>query len=246
MVGGRGQRLMPYTDVLPKPLLPVAGRPILETLIRQLAAFGFQRVTMCLGHLGDLIATYFGDGETFGIEIDYVVEPRPLGTIGALQLVSDFDEPALVLNGDLLTDLDFGALLDEHTQSSAAITLATCRQEVDIALGVLDFATNGELTRFREKPKLDYWACMGIYAMSPQVLEAIPANQSFGVDALVEGLLQRGHRNRVFRFEGLWLDVANAEDCLRATETLRKRGLRLVPATGAGLSAEDIALAQSS
>ncbi len=230
MAGGQGTRLAPYTRILPKPLIPVDGKPILEIVLRQLDRHGFRRITICVGPMGELIRAYFGDGGKFGVDIEYTVEDRPLGTVGPLRLLRQFAEAILVINGDILTDLDYGDLLDAHTRDDGALlTIATCARSVDISLGVVDFDESHRVTGFREKPRMSYWACMGAYAMSPGILEFIPPGRAWGLDELVEALLASRQQPRVYPFEGMWLDLARPEDHERATDVFHNHRDRLLP-----------------
>src|SRR6516162_5673913 len=139
LAGGLGTRLRPYTTILPKPLMPVGDRPILDIVVRQLAQAQFDRVTIATGYLSELIEAFFGDGSRHGIPIDYYREAVPLGTVGALSLIDGLTESFLVMNGDVLTDLDYGALLDRHRTGGQAATIAAHRRHVQISLGVMHF-----------------------------------------------------------------------------------------------------------
>lgn len=232
MAGGRGTRLSPYTAVLPKPLMPVAGHPILELMLHQLRRHGFRRITICVGYLAKLISTFFGNGSSLGLEIEYSIEDQPLGTIGPLRQLTELTELTehfLVVNGDVLTTLDFSALYEHHAAGSSLLTISSCRQHIDIPLGQITFNGNSELTSFEEKPRLSYWGCLGIYAMSPGVLEFVPPDVPFGLDELASALLAAGEPPSVFPFKGSWFDVARPEDCVRATEFVELHRDRLLP-----------------
>lgn len=218
MAGGRGTRLAPYTSVLPKPLMPVDGQPILEVVLRQLKAHGFERVTVCLGYLAELIANFFGDGSKLGLSLDYCVEDAPMGTAGPLARIGAFDEPLLVMNADVLTTLDFSDLYRRHVEHGGLFTVASRRQEVPVPYGVVEFGDQHRMTRFEEKPNLGYWCSMGIYVVSPGIRRFLPADGPFGMDELMKRLMADGRPPLVFPFEGNWLDVAKPEDCCRAGE----------------------------
>jgi NDP-sugar pyrophosphorylase family protein len=160
LAGGEGTRLRPYTTVLPKPLMPIGDRPVLDIVVRQLKAHRFERITIATGYLAELIEAFFRDGEKYGIPIDYYREREPLGTVGALALIDGLvDDDVLVMNGDVLTDIDYGALLERHSKSDAAATIATKVRNIQISLGVLHFGDDGDPTRltgYDEKPALDY------------------------------------------------------------------------------------------
>ncbi len=140
LAGGEGTRLRPYTTVLPKPLMPIGDRPVLDIVVRQLKAHGFERITIATGYLAELIEAFFRDGSSYGIPIDYFREHEPLGTVGALALIDGLaDDDLLVMNGDVLTDIDYGALLERHRGSDAAATIATKERQIQVSLGVLRF-----------------------------------------------------------------------------------------------------------
>src|SRR3954469_18278296 len=180
LAGGKGTRLRPYTTVLPKPLMPVGDRPILDVVVRQLRHRGFGRITVSTGYLAELIEAFFGDGGRHGVPIDYVREDEPLGTAGALALVDGLDDDFLVMNGDVLTDIDYRELLDHHRENDAIATIATHRRHIEVSLGVLEFGDGSDATRvtdYHEKPEFDYEASMGVYCFSPRVLEFIDAGR---------------------------------------------------------------------
>ena len=228
MAGGKGTRLAPYTTVLPKPLMPIEDQPILEVVIRQLRHFGFERVTISVGHLAELIMAFFGDGRRFGVEIDYAIEDTPQGTVGALRHMELPDAPFLVMNGDILTDLDYEALYEEHLAHDALLTIAGFRKHVDISLGVLDYGGDQVLTGFREKPRMFFDVSMGIYIMSPEILSVFPADGPYGFDGLVKDLMEARKPPRIFPFEGMWLDIGRREDYEGAAETFRVHRSRFV------------------
>ena len=185
LAGGEGTRLRPYTTVLPKPLMPIGDRPVLDIVVRQLKAHGFERITIATGYLAELIEAFFRDGESYGIPIDYFREREPLGTVGALALIDGLaDDHVLVMNGDVLTDIDYGALLERHRASDAAATIATKMRHIQISLGVLRFGDDGDPTRltgYDEKPAIDYIASMGVYCFAPRALVAHRARRAAGL-----------------------------------------------------------------
>jgi NDP-sugar pyrophosphorylase family protein len=234
MAGGKGTRLAPYTTVLPKPLMPIEDQPILEIVIRQLRHFGFRRVTISVGHLAELIMAFFGNGQRWGIEIDYAIEDTPQGTVGALRHMGLPDAPFLVMNGDILTDLDYEALYREHLAGDALLTIAGFRKHVDISLGVLEYGSDQALTGFREKPRMHFDVSMGVYVMSPEICSVFPPDGPYGFDQLVKDLLEAGRPPRIFPFEGLWLDIGRKEDYEGAAETFRVHRSRFVRSAKAG------------
>lgn len=212
LAGGKGTRLRPYTTSLPKPLVPVGDLSIVEIVLRQLAARGFERATIAIGHLGHLIRAVVGDGHQWGIEVDYVLEDAPLGTMGPVVAILDrLPVHFLVLNGDVLTDLDYASVLQHHAQSGAGITIATYRREVGIDFGVLDVEA-GQVVGFHEKPTLDYAVSMGVYGLSRSTLERYTAGEPLGFDELVHHLIGAGVVVASFPFDGYWLDIGRPED----------------------------------
>jgi NDP-mannose synthase len=230
--GGRGQRLLPYTTVLPKPLMPVAGLPILEIVIRQLVRCGLGNVTVTLGYLGDLIEAVVARRQQWGASVQFVTEEEPLGTIGAITLVPDLREPFIVMNGDILTDLDYGAFLADHIASGADLSIATYTKDVSISLGVFDFDGDGKVNGFKEKPTYRFPCSMGIYAFSPQLLDIIPRGVHFGFDDLIERCLADDISVRAHQHEGLWLDIGRHEDYEDATKLFVDNRDRLLPEPG--------------
>lgn len=212
LAGGQGQRLRPYTTVLPKPLMPVGDRPILAVVVDQLREAGVDRITMAVGYLGSLIQAYFGDGANFGVAIDYSMETEPLGTAGPLGIIEPPTEDFLVMNGDLLTDLDLRAFVQGHTDSGAMATLAVFQKEVPISLGILDVDEDGAVIGYTEKPTLSYPVSTGIYCFKPEVLALIPAGVALDLPDLVRSLIGAGRSVRAFPFEGHWLDIGRPED----------------------------------
>ena len=212
LAGGKGTRLAPYTTVLPKPLMPVADMPILEIVVRQLAHFGITDLTFAVGHLAELIEAFFGNGGRFGVNINYSMEDQPLGTAGPLGLVDDLDDTFLVMNGDLLTSLDFADLVRSHRDSKAGATVATYRKRVDITLGVLTIDENSAVRDYTEKPTLYYDVSTGIYVFEPGVLDLITPGQHMDLPDLVKTLIARDRPVHAYAFDGLWLDIGRHED----------------------------------
>jgi NDP-sugar pyrophosphorylase family protein len=216
LAGGRGTRLRPFTTTIPKPLVPVGDIPIMELLLRQLAARGCDRVTVAVGHMAQLIMAYFGDGERWGLSIDYSVEDEPLNTIGPLKLIPDLPEHFLVMNGDLLTDLDMSSFYESHVRSGAVGTVATYERDVKIDFGVLRYDDARRVTCFVEKPVEHFSVSMGIYAFSREILELVPAGEPFGFDELMIASVERGLDVRAYPHEGYWLDIGRPDDYDRA------------------------------
>ena len=217
--GGKGTRLRPYTAVLPKPLMPVGEMPILEVVIRQLVHHGFGDIWITTSHLAHLIESFFGDGSSWKAHIRYVREDKPLGTIGPVKQVDRPEVPFIVMNGDLLTDLDYRAIYAYHLQHDALLTVAVYRGHIPVSLGVLEYDNEKTVTGFREKPDLYFWASMGIYVFSPELWDMIPDDVNYGFDTLMADMLQRGLVVKVFPWDRLWLDIGRPEDYEKASET---------------------------
>ncbi|HEU4322736.1 MAG TPA: sugar phosphate nucleotidyltransferase [Roseiflexaceae bacterium] len=220
MAGGLGTRLRPLTDQMPKPMLPLGNRPLLELIVDQLRAAGACRVALATHYRANTIAAHFGDGGRFGIPISYLVEEQPLGTAGALALLEPCEGPLLVMNGDILTDLAVGHMLAHHHAHSAEMTVAVRQQEHQIPYGVLE--SEGPLvTAIREKPMLHYQISAGIYVLSPAAHRHIRAGQPCDMPDLIQELLRAGRRVVCFPVHGYWLDVGQPDNYRQAQEDLR-------------------------
>ena len=228
LAGGRGTRLRPYTVVLPKPLMPIGDHPILEVIVRQLAAKGFERITMAVNHQANLIKAFFGDGSQWGVRIDYSMESQPLSTIAPLALIPELPDHFLLMNGDILTDLDLGSFWNTHVSADRTFTIAaSCRTETT-EYGVLHIDETNTLTAFEEKPVNRYLVSMGIYMVSRRLVANIPPGRKYGFDDLMHDLLAAGTPVAVCPFDGYWLDIGRPDDYMRAIEdfeTGRKRFL---------------------
>lgn len=216
--GGKGTRLRPYTMVLPKPLMPVQGKPVLELLLKWLRRNGTQEAFITTGYLGHLIRAVCGDGRRWDMRIDYTEENEPLGTVGALDLLrGKLDETFLMVNGDVITDLNLHAFLAFHRQHEGLLTVATVRRQVQIDFGILE-ESNQRVTRFKEKPILTHVVSTGIYCMEPGIIDLIPPGVPFGFDNLMHSMLAKGVPVRTFMHNGLWLDIGRVEDFHKAQE----------------------------
>jgi NDP-sugar pyrophosphorylase family protein len=224
LAGGRGTRLAPYTTVFPKPLMPLGNVPILEVIICQLRASGFTEVWLAVGYLSHLLQAYFGDGRRFGIDIHYSFEEEPLGTAGPLTLIDGLQEPFLVMNGDVLTNLDYGAMYAYHLNRGALVTVGLYNKEVKIDLGVLELNSATEVVNYVEKPTFEYPVSMGIYIISPKVLEMLPRGRRFDLPDMVHLLLEREERVAGYDFRGEWLDIGRPDDYHKAVEIFGQPG----------------------
>lgn len=212
LAGGKGTRLAPFTVSFPKPLVPVGDRPILHRLIDQLCAVGFKDVCLSVNHLASLIEAYFGDGSQFGVRIRYLREREPLGTAGPVGITGDLGESFLVLNGDTLSDIDFGALYDDHVRSGELATIVTYAKDVHINLGVIQSTPDRRLCRYDEKPTLSYEVSTGVYAMSAGIREHMSPGEHLDMPDLMRRLMSVGLPPRLYRHVGQWLDVGRPED----------------------------------
>jgi NDP-sugar pyrophosphorylase family protein len=230
MAGGRGTRMLPYTTVLPKPLLPVGERPVLAILLEQLAAAGATRIDVCVGYLGELIRAYLAETPPAigDARLAFHTEAEPLGTAGALREIAALDEPFLSLNGDVLTSLPFAELMDAHRASGAALTVAAQAQETAIGSGVLEL-DGDRVTAYVEKPTLTHLVSLGIYALDPRALAHLPAGR-VDVPTLVDALLAAGEHVHAHRFEGDWFDIGTIGEHEAATQALAAAPERFLPA----------------
>lgn len=222
LAGGKGTRLHPYTVTMPKPLMPIGDYPILEIVIKQLTAYGFDHITIAVGHQADIIRAYFGDGSKWGVKIDYSIEKQPLGTIGPLKLIPDLPENFLIMNGDILTDLDFDNLFNNHARSRNTFTIASYTREEVSPYGVLSTNDQGYLTNFKEKPSIDSEVSMGVYIANKRILDYIPAEQSYGFDQLMKDVLIANLPIGVQRHIGYWLDIGIPKDYQKAVDDFDK------------------------
>ncbi|MDO8662395.1 MAG: sugar phosphate nucleotidyltransferase [Candidatus Omnitrophota bacterium] len=228
LAGGLGTRLSPYTIVLPKPLMPVGEYPILEVVVRQLAHYKFERITIAVNHQVDLIHAFFGNGSKWGVQIDYSIEDKPLGTMGPLKLINDLPDNFLVMNGDILTELDYGKFFDEHLKKGSLFTIASSTREEVSEFGVLDVSKTGFLAGFKEKPVKRYQVSMGIYMVNKKVLRYLPEDKPYGFDKLMHDLLKSKEKVRVKSHSGYWLDIGRPDDYARAIEEFDRLKVKLL------------------
>ncbi len=222
LAGGKGTRLAPYTTVLPKPLMPVGEMPILEIVMRQLVNHGFDDQTLAVGYLAELLMAYCGDGSKFGATLEYSREGQPLGTAGPIALVPNLNETFLVMNGDLLTTIDYSAMLKNHRERGVLATIACYQRDVKIDLGVIDVDSDNWVANYIEKPTYHYEVSMGIYIFEPVILNYIPLNQKLDLPDLMLNLLKAGQKVNVFKFDGYWLDIGRPDDYERAIDEFAK------------------------
>jgi NDP-mannose synthase len=233
LAGGLGMRLRPYTMNIPKPLLPLGDQAIMEIVLQQLAGQGFERVVITLGHMPQLVEAMLGNGERFGLRIEYAVEVEPLGTAGSLNLVDDLDETFLVMNGDLLTTIDYGKVVasQEAAQHSATVVLA--RREVPIDYGVVYVDHEGCLERYEEKPTLHHYVSTGIYALNRSTVGYVPQGR-FDMPDLITGLVAAHEKVRCHITEEYWQDIGRFDDYQRASADFVADPRRFLPFAAAG------------
>jgi len=229
LAGGKGTRLRPFTMTIPKPLLPLGDVPIVEIVIRQLAAGGFDRIILTLGHMAPLFSTLLGDGKRLGVDVQYCYEETPLGTAGPLRLIENLSDPFLVMNGDLLTTISFRDLILHHRTMGAVATIASSCREVYIDYGVVDANERGMLAGYREKPTLDYQVSMGINVLSREALDFIPADTRFDMPELMLTLMRAGHDVACYQTHCYWQDIGRFDDYQRASEDFTSDPARFLP-----------------
>ncbi len=225
LAGGRGTRLAPYTYVLPKPMMPVGDRAILEILLRQMKRAGINHVVLTVGHLAGLMQAFFQDGQQFDLDITYSFEPKPLGTAGPLAMVPDLDQTFLVSNGDVLTLMNINDLFDFHRQKGGICTIAMHERQVKVELGVIETENDNLIKGYIEKPSFDFRVSMGMYVFEPEVLNYIPEGEYLDFPDLIHKLLDAGETVVGYPFDGYWMDLGNPEDYAQANRDFeRMRG----------------------
>lgn len=216
MAGGIGTRLRPITETIPKPMVRVAGRPILERLVMHLVGFGIRKIYLSINYLGEIIEQHFGDGSKFGCHIEYLRESKPLGTGGSLRLLAERpSDPLIVMNGDLVTQADIGAMLAFHQRTGCVATLAIRPYFHVVPFGCLELDGH-RVVRMEEKPRLLQLVNAGIYVLDPQLIDLIPPDEEFPLPALLESCMSRGDLVNAFEIEDEWLDVGHREHLQKA------------------------------
>ena len=219
LAGGLGTRLRPYTFVFPKPLMPIGDQPILEVIVRQLSRHGFDHLTLAVNRQANLFRAYFGDGSKWGVTIDYSLEAEPLGTMGPLRLIPNLPENFLVMNGDIMTDLDYAMFFQSHVENARLLTIAVTAREQEIDYGIIHAADGSDFVRgFEEKPRVPYLVSMGIYCMSRLIVDQIPDNIAFGFDQLALSLIDAKRPINIERHKGYWLDIGRPDDYKKALD----------------------------
>ena len=229
LAGGKGRRLLPYTTVLPKPLMPIGDYPILEVILRQLKRAGFNKVTISTGYLHELIHAYVDSNKTLGLNISYSHEDTPLGTIGPLRLIDNLDDTFLVMNGDILTDIDYAALIAAHKKKNAIATVATYQRDTHIDFGVLEKNDEERIIAFREKPTYHFDVSMGIYVFSKEILDFVPEGEPFGFDQLMYALTEIKAPVFSYPHNGYWLDIGRPDDYARSIDEFERYKDKFLP-----------------
>ena len=212
LAGGKGARLVPYTRVIPKPLMPIGDMPILEIMLRQMKRAGVDEVILTVGHLAELMQAFFQNGDKLGLRIRYSYEEQPLGTAGPLSLIEGLQDTFLVTNGDVLTTLKLDELVKAHRASGAAATIATHARQVKVDLGVIQYNGDNQIVGYIEKPTYDFFVSMGVYVFEPRVLGYIPHNQYLDFPELILKLIAERDRVNGYPFDGFWQDLGRADD----------------------------------
>jgi NDP-sugar pyrophosphorylase family protein len=216
MAGGRGERLRPLTDSVPKPMVRVAGRPILERIVLNLVGLGIGKIFISVNYLGKQIEDFFGNGRNHGCDIEYLREESPLGTGGALSLLPVLPtEPLVVLNGDVLTQSDIATMIRFHAAGRFAATVAFQDYLHTVPFGVLDLAGD-RVTGMREKPTFSWPSNAGIYVLEPRLIPRLPAGTNFPMPAVLEDCLERGDKVGAFRIDGDWIDIGRPAELRKA------------------------------
>ncbi|MFQ5681799.1 MAG: sugar phosphate nucleotidyltransferase [Candidatus Binatia bacterium] len=231
LAGGKGTRLAPYNTIFPKPLVPLGERPILDIIIQQLAYYGFDRIVLSVGYLAELIEAYFQSGSprVNNAQIRFIREKKPLGTVGSLALIPDLSESFLVMNGDVLTSLDYAKFFKFHQEHGGQLTVALNRRQVKLDLGVAEINEQFELQSFLEKPTLNYRVSMGVYVYEREVLNYIPAGGYLDFPEVVWQMLRDGKKIVGYPSDDYWLDLGSHVDYKKAQDEFNAMRGRLLP-----------------
>lgn len=218
MVGGLGTRLRPLTNDTPKPMLMVGNQPILETIIVNFKKYGFTNIILCVSYKAEQIISYFGDGTKFGVNIEYIDENKRMGTAGALSLIKEgLDEDFFVMNGDLLTNMNFGNMMDYHIRNSASATMGVREYDFQVPYGVVN-VEGINIKTIDEKPTYNFFVSGGIYILNPKVLKFIPEDQFFDMPTLFERIIEERLKSLSFPIREYWLDIGRMEEFEKANK----------------------------
>jgi NDP-sugar pyrophosphorylase family protein len=223
LAGGMGTRLKPYTYSLPKPLMPIGGEmPILEIILKQLKKNGFNYITIAVNYMAKIIKAFFGDGTDWGLKIDYSLEKKPLSTIGPLTLIENLPENFLVMNGDILTDLNYKQFFKWHIDNENDVSVATFKRIQKVDFGVLKYNEHQEIFDFVEKPELTFDVSMGIYGLNKRVIDSLPKNEKYGFDQLMIEGIRKNLKIKNYPHDSYWLDIGRNDDYQTANEDYLK------------------------
>jgi NDP-sugar pyrophosphorylase family protein len=229
LAGGKGTRLAPYTTVFPKPLMPIDGIPILEVIVKQLAHFRVKELIFTVSSQSEpLLSAYFGNGTRYGVDICYSKEEKPLGTAGPLSLIPDLPDTFLVMNGDILTTLNYQKLINDHHRQKGMVTIAMNQKRIQLEFGVMEFGRRYRLTRYIEKPMLSYSVSMGIYVFEKKVLKWIPSQRYLDFPELIQKLIKEGEKVTCYPSDDFWLDIGRHEDYEEAQEKFQEMRKKLL------------------
>ena len=216
MVGGLGKRLRPLTNSVPKPMLQIGSKPILQTIVENFARYGFKDILMCVNYKSHIIQDYFGDGHHFGVEIEYLLEKERMGTAGALSLIQHgIKEPFFVMNGDLLTNVNFEQLMDYHTSQRASATMCVREYDLQVPYGIVKLEEN-KIVTIEEKPVQQFFVNAGIYVLHPDCLSQIPPDEFFDMPTLFSKLIENQQKVLSFPIREYWLDIGHMNDFEKA------------------------------
>jgi NDP-mannose synthase len=231
LAAGEGRRLQPFTKVLPKPLLPLGDRPMLDITLRQLAHYGFTEINVTASHLRQSIKMFLHmlQPELPGVKLNYIEQDKLMGTAGGISSIPGLDEPFLVMNGDLLTTLNFANLMRYHLEHDALLTISQYEKKEHLSLGLLETDENNNLVNYLEKPERSYPISMGIYIYDPSILERVPANDFMDLPTLAMGLVRDGKTVVIYPFDGHWIDIGKPEDFADAQKRFEERKNEFLP-----------------
>ena len=216
LAGGQGTRLQPFTNIIPKPMVPINNKAIIEIVIQNLKKNGFNEIIISTNYMSDLIQTFCGDGKKYNIKIKYIKEKKMLGTIGPLKIIKNLKENFLLINGDIITDLNINKFFKNHKKNKSIMTVSAKKIQNKIDYGVIDVNNQNSLVAFKEKPNLNFLVSMGIYAFNQKILKYIPNNKYFGFDDLMKLMLKKNINVKIDISNKFWLDIGRYSDYIKA------------------------------
>ena len=226
LAGGKGTRLKPYTIAFPKPLVPIGETPILEIIIKQLVSHGFDHITLTINHMAEIIQAFFGDGSKWDIKIDYSLEDKPLSTMGPLKLIDNLPDNFLIMNGDVLTDLNYSNLMKYHIENGNIFTVSSFVRKQKSDYGILELDEQNYLKDFKEKPITEFNVSMGVYIANKKILDFIPYNEFYGFDQLMLDLIKNRKPAQIVKHDGYWLDIGRPDDYEKACNDIKELNLK--------------------